>query len=372
MKWIGGFILMIITMVFLVIAIFMFPWYTTKTVYERDYINREYREYWDDNLDGMERDWDESTFYLQNYELRSSNAWDWGENGSTPRKSSGTLYYNSEPSAGGWDGSAEKIDDAGYPKTGFLPGGTEQLTVYNYTYYFEIISTILAIVSIIFVILAGIQKIRATIAKIIVVITAILVVIGPIYFAIMLPFAIDTDCEEIHKVQDPFEQNKTYESPAEADGIWGTTNEKDPADRITATTDFTPGLGWWMAICAIFSSIITLVFISDPNEIKSTTPEHLKRKYHELDKDYTPDQGPGYGDGGASRSYDRSSLRETGGAYDYHGDDQTRRQPSAPPRYDYGRPPPRRPRHGQDRGYDRGPGSGYPPSRPPRRRQPRY
>ncbi len=371
MKWIGGVILLIITIILLVMAIFMFPWFTTKTTYTREVINDVSPDYWDENLGGAEREWDESNFYLQEYELKSSSAWDWGENASEPTKSTGMLPYNSKPTAGGWDGSYRSIIDAKYPKPGFLAGGTEQLNVYNFTYYMVIFSIILSIVCIILITLTGFNKIGAIVPKVVVVVTIIVIILAPLYLALGLPPAIETDNSELHKVADPLgTTNTTYRKPAEAGGIMGKANEKDDTTgRTTATTDFAPGIGWWLAIGAIFTTIITIAFIGGKpkNEQEAGLPDHLRRKYHEFDQPsergqehYKDDQ---YGTPRGRDSYDNGYGRAPE-RYPDHGRSRTSpteyHRPPPPPRDDYYRPPPRPPRRRTN----------YPPQTPRRGRRP--
>jgi hypothetical protein len=87
-----------------------------------------------------------------------------------------------------------------------------------------------------------------------IVITIILVIIGPLYFAIGLPDAIGTDYDK-----------KGYEVPAEAGGIMGTADERDQDTNLILTeTEFAPGMGWWLAVIAIFLVIISLGFVTGP------------------------------------------------------------------------------------------------------------
>ena len=389
MKWIGGVILLIVTITLLVVAIFMFPWFSTKTNYERERINDVQPDYWEDNMGGMERDWDESTFYLQQYELKTSRPWDWGKNGSRESASSGMLQYNAAPEAGGWEGSYRSQVEAGYPKPGFLAGGNEQLAVYNFTYYMVLFAIILACVGIVFIILAGLEKMNAVVAKVLVGVIIVIVILAPLYFALALPPAIETDHNQLKKV-DPSFQNNT-KRPPEAGGIMGKANEKDDASGgITSTTEFAPGIGWWLSIVAIFTTIITLGFVTGPGAASSARPDYSRKKYHEFDDvyddQYRYDTGRDHGQPSrrADEQYyeddyhDRGRLRERDQYYDDYdrGGHPPMRSPGpqgrAPPptqQYDYGRPAPRPPR--RQPGTRPGPrGRAPPPRRRPGRRPP--
>jgi hypothetical protein len=366
MKWIGGVILIIVTIILLIIAVFMFPWFSTKTTYEQDTIEKYVPDYWEENLGGeeYERDWDETVYHLQSYEIKSSRPINMSSAKSGASTSSGMLHYNSEPSAGGWEGNHKSMIEAGYPVPGFLPGGPEQLAVYNFTYYLNIISIIMAIVCIIFIILAGLEKIGAIIPKILVGITIIFVVLGPLYFALGLPAAIEADSKEYNKVRYPGNSTAEYNRPAEAGGIMGKANEMDDAsDRVTSTTEFAPGLGWWLAVGAIFTTIITIGFITGPGAAAYAKPddERSRRKYHEYDDLYDRDRAH-YSDEGRTRyDADHEPYR---GEYDDGQPRYSRRPPPSPPRsQDYGRPPPRPPRR---------PGGYPPPHREHRRPPPNY
>jgi hypothetical protein len=380
MKWIGGVILLIVTIVLLIVAVFMFPWFTTKTNYERNTIDECCPEYWEDNLGGNERDWDESTFYLQSYELKSSRPLNWSSTKAGSSTSSGMLQYNSQPSAGGWDGSYYSMIQAGYPEPGFLPGGAEQMAVYNFTYYILLFTIIMAVVCIIFIIIAGLEKINAIVPKVIVGVTIIMVVIAPLYFALGLPPAIETDSKEYNRVNDPLNSTSSYHRPAEAGGIMGKANEKDDeTSRITSTTEFAPGMGWWLAVGAIFTTIITIGFVTGPGADAGAKPkdDRSRRKYHEYDRMYDQDRSrgpgtgsrPGYGPPPSHRQrtddyyeedYDRRDQYEYDSRDQYYDDYQDdgyppprgrgygesprdRRAPP-PPSHDFGRPTPRPPR----------------------------
>jgi hypothetical protein len=265
MKWIVGVILLIVSIILIILSIFMFPWFTTKTTYDRINIEEFCSHYWDDNLGGVERDWDESIYSLRSYELRSSRPVNWSGSSTSGGTSSGDLLYNSKPTAGGWDGTYQEMVDNNIPVAGFLPGGSEQLAIYNFVYYVLLISIVLALISIVLIILAGMEKIGALLPKIVVGITIIFVILAPLYFALALPPAIEADSKEYNSVKNPLNQNNTYRRPPEAGGIMGEANEKDDdSGRITSTTEFAPATGWWMAIVAIFLTIITIAFVSGP------------------------------------------------------------------------------------------------------------
>jgi hypothetical protein len=353
MKWIGGVILMIVTLVLLLMAAFMFPWFTTKTKYNTEVITDEYWE----NLGSDGRDWDESIYYLQHYELKSSRPLKWSNSSTSESPNSGSMRYNSDPTAGGWDGSYQEIAEAHYPVPGFLPGGKEQLSVYNLTYYMVLLGIILAVVSLVLIIVAGFNKISVTIPKIMVIVTAIFVVFAPIYFALALPVSIEADSEESYSVKNPLNINSTYVRPAEAGGIMGQANERDEDSRlITSKTDFGPGFGLWFGFVAIFTSIITIAFIGSPKETvePSIEEKRIRQKYHEYDKSY--DEGRGYRDDHGSHRGGQSSSQHGGRRYDdsyyndaYYDDQYTYSQPQRrrreqPQSYDYGRPAPRPPR----------------------------
>lgn len=399
MKWIGGVILLIITIILLIVGAFFFPWFTTKTEYNREVIDNVNENYWDDKLSGVERDWDESTYHLQHYELETSRAWDWNKNGSKESKSSGKLLYNSAPEAGGWDGSYRSIVEAGYPPPGFMAGGNEQLSVYNFTYYMCIFAIIIACIAIIFVIIAGLEKISVLVPKILVGVAIILVILAPLYFALALPPAIEKDDKELFKVQDTYATNTTeHRRPPEAGGIMGGAKERDEeSGDVTSKTDFAPEFGWWLAIGAIFTTIISVGFVTGPAPAGTTPPDYSRRRYHEFDQPderyrFERDYERGYGSppqSGAARyhedEYRKRSSKEyyetrngAGDQYgydersDYYDQDYDRsgydydrraRAPAPPQSPGYSPPPPPR----RTRGYRPPPGK-----RARRREPPRY
>lgn len=380
MKWIGGVILLIITIVLLIIAVFMLPWFSTKTNYERERINENIPEYWEESLGGVERDWDESTYYMQSYEMKSSRPLNWSSSKAGGSTSSGKLHYNSDPSTGGWNGNFESMIKAGYPVQGFLPGGPEQLAVFNFTYYILIFSIIMSIICIVFIILGGLEKLGAIVPKVIVGITIIFVIITPLYFALALPPAIESDSKEYQKTMDPINFTASYNRPAEAGGIMGEANEKDDKENmVTAHTEFAPGLGWWLAVGAIFTTIITIGFVTGPGEGSPAEPEnrYSSRKYHEFDRPYEKERER---EQRYSESYyeeeDQYRSRDTdrySDEYNYEDRYQSRRQAeypeytrkapyqrAPPPSHGFGRPPPRPPKRR----------ARYPPQRRSSRRPP--
>ncbi len=361
----------------------MFPWFVTKTNYYRDKISTEY---WEENLGGVERDWDESTYYLQSYELRSSRPLNWSSSITSSSTTSGRMYYNSQPSSGGWDGSYQSINESGYPVDGFLVGGNEQMTVYNFTYYMLLLALVVSIISIILIAIAGMGKVNPTVPKVIVVVAIILVVFAPLYFALALPVAIDTDSREFHNVKHPLDSSSSYTKPAEAGGIMGTANELDEQGLtrdIISKTEFSPGFGWWFCVAAIFTTIISIGFVSGkkPPEEVSMEERQLRKKYHEFDKQTQKGfRDQRQRDNGYYDDYQSQEYRNYNRGRDYGYDDRYRddyyqeprgynrdgmdRGYSPPPARDYGRPPPRPPRRAG--GYD------YPPPQNQRRqyRQP--
>jgi hypothetical protein len=343
MKWIGGAVLLVITIILLIMSLFIFPWYTTETKYDVQSINDNNPDYWDEKLDGVEHEWDKSTYYIQHYELESSTNLDWTRNNENTSSNSGKIEYNSPVSEGGWDGSYRDMVKEDYPVPGYLVGGEEQLNVFNYTYYMLLLSIILTIVGIICIAIAGTGKITPTLPKVIVVIAAIFIVLAPVYFALGLPLAINTDFEEYQLINKP-PGNATLDDDGPPEGgssIMGEANERSDGGTILSKIEWGPGFSWFFAIGAIFTSIITLGFIEGKQPEPDTTPDTLKRRYHEFD---TP--------------YDRSTRR---------------RQPSRRS-VDYDQeyiPPPGKQRGGfyDDYGLDRGRGGGGPPPRPPARRR---
>jgi hypothetical protein len=357
MKWIGGVVLIIITIVFLIMAVFMFPWFSTKTNYNRDNIAKHLPEdFWEDHLGGVERDWDESTYFLQSCELRSGRPLNWSKTSTSTSTTSGMLYYNSQPSAGGWDGSYEEINASGYPVPGFLVGGAEQLSVYNYTYYFQLIGIIMAILSVILIIIAGMDKIGLTAPRVLVILTIIFIVISVIYFALFLPMAIEKDSEEIYNITTSTGNATDYVRPPEATGIWGKANTKVPeSTEITSTVVYQPGFGWWFAVVGIFTSIFSLAFIGSPKSAEDMENDsYSRRKYHELDAPYNDDYSRDYQDDRDYRYDDRYQNN------DYHQPQRRSRRAPPPPSHDFGRPTPRPPRRRSD----------YPPARSRGRRPP--
>ena len=366
MKWIGGVILLIITIILLITSMFMFPWFETKSKYHRNTINEKNPEYWDEKLGGLERDWDESIYYLQEYELKSSTNIDWQRtNQSTGATGSDKLEYNSPVKSGGWDGSYREMVETDYPVPGFLPGGNEQLNVYNYTYYMILLAFIMAIIAIIFIVISGLGKISPTAPKVITAITIIFVILSCLYFALALPYAIETDDEELQKLRDPLHETD-HETPPEAGGaVMGEANERSDDGTPLSKIEWSPGLGWWMVVGAIITSMISMLFMPIPEQPVETTPPHLRRKYHEFDE-----TGRGYDIGGYDQEYIPPQRRQSTAEYyeddyyepaprgrerpgydshDMYSDDYARSRPppqrrrGPPPSHDYGRPAPRPP-----------------------------
>lgn len=355
MKWIGGIVLSIITIILLIMAMFIFPWFGTKTEYWRERINEVRPEYWDEGLGGIERDWDESTYYLQEYELKSSAKQDWLRTNVSNATSSGTLEYNAAPKEGGWEGSYYEMMDANYPVPGFLAGGNEQLNVYNNTYYMVLLAIILSIIGIIFIIIAGLGKINPTIPKVLVGIAVIFTVLAPIYFALALPMAIETDDEELQNIK-----GTNNESPPEGGGqIMGNANERDKLEGVTlASIDWAPELGWWFSVGAIFTSIVTIAFITGGKSEPERVSRDMRRKYHEFDRqseyddrrDYDEEYIPPTRRQRSDGYYEEESGGRRREPYDYERGGRPRPGPREPPqrsRYDYGRPTPRPPRKGR-------------------------
>jgi hypothetical protein len=338
MKWIGGVVLLIITMVMIIIAIFMFPWFSTKTEYNRQAIESSDLEYWEE-IGGYERDWDKSTYGLMDYEMKTSSTFTNGTSTNmTPM--SGKIKYDSSVKDGGWSGSYQEMVQAGYPSPGFLAGGEEQLSLYSNTYYMLLFGVIMAIISLVFVIIAGMGKINAIIPKILVAITIIFVVLAPLYFALGLPPAIKKDHEKVQAILNPINATET---PSEGgSSIMGSANEKSGAGAILATIEWGPELGWWLSVVAIFMAIITIGFIEGKKPPVDSTPTQMHDKYHEYD------EPPGRQRRGGGRGYDQDyipppSRRQRGrGGDDYYDDYDGGSAP--PPPGGRGRPPPRPPR----------------------------
>ena len=367
MKWIGGAVLLIITIIILIMAMFMFPWFKTKTEYNIDKIDDNSPEYWNQKADGIEHAWDESIYYLEEYELKCSANRDWERDGGNNSASSGKIRYDTPVTKGGWDGSYRDMAAAGYPVQGYLAGGKQQSNVYNYTYYMVLLSIILSIVGIILVAVAGVGKISPTVPKVVVGVTVIFVVLAPLYFAFGLPPAIRGDDEELFKIQNPLE-SRNHTSPAEGnEQIMGEGNENIKDDDgytvILSTKSWGPELGWWLSVVAIFTAIITIGFIEGKTKPTDATPRNMRNRYHEFDR---PEPGSRrdddfYGPGGRDRGRDdyyNDYDRGRGGRDNYDDYDRgdyppPRRRPpdqyssrGPPPSYDYGRPPPRPPRRG--------------------------
>jgi hypothetical protein len=367
MKWIGGAVLLIITIIMLIMAMFMFPWFKTKTEYNIDIINENSPEYWNQNADGIEHRWDESIYYLEEYEMKCSTNRDWERNGGNDSASSGKIRYDSSGTKGGWDGSYRDMAAAGYPVQGYLAGGKQQLNVFNYTYYMVLLAIILSIVGIILVAVAGVGKISPTVPKVVIGVTVIFVVLAPLYFAFALPPAIRGDDEELFMIQNPL-QSRNHTSPAEGnEQIMGEGNENikdnDGYTVILSTKSWGPELGWWFSVVAIFTAIITIGFVEGKTKPTDTTPRNMRSKYHEFDRPEPGrrrgDEFHGPSDRGRGRDdyyddYDRGSDSRYDDDYareDYPPPRRRSREPNSrrgpAPDYDYGRPPPRPPRRGR-------------------------
>lgn len=321
-KWPIGVILMVVTIVLLILTMIYFPWFTTKTEFHKERIE-DWSEYGE-----PPREWDEQIYGLQDYQLKSSDARDWDGDNYTDGAKSKIYNYNDKPDKGGWDGSYDDMGDSGH-EGAWKYGGPAQLDVYNTIYLLTLISIICAIICIALIPLAGLKKIPPAAAKIMIVITIIFVIIGPLYFAIGLPDAIGTDYDK-----------KGYELPAEADGIMGSAKENDQeTGLLISETEFAPGMGWWLAVIAIFLVIVSLGFVTSPAPA-AAPPLHPPPGYREgggYDDPYGAPPPSPYGD-----PYD-DGYGSTGGGYGP--------QPSDP----YGAP------------RDGGRGGPPPPPPPPRR-----
>jgi hypothetical protein len=246
-KWPVGVILMVVTIILLILSMIYFPWFTTRTEFHKDRIE-DWSEY-----GYPEREYDEAQFGLQDYQLTSSDARDWDGDNNTDGDKSKIYNYNDKPDKGGWDGSYDDLKESNV--TGPVKyGGSAQLDIYNTIYLIVLITIICAIICIVIIPLAGLRKIPAAGAKAMIVITIIFVIISPLYFAIGLPDAIGNDYDK-----------KGYEKPAEAGGIMGTADERDQETNLILTeTEFGPGMGWWLAVIAIFLVIVSLGFVTSP------------------------------------------------------------------------------------------------------------
>jgi hypothetical protein len=350
MKWIGGVILLIITMILIVMAMFMFPWFSTKTEYHRVNIEESGLEYWE-KLGDIERDWDKSTYGLTDYEMESSTTLDWTRTGLNTTKSSGKISYDSSVKTGGWSGSYRDMVANDYPVPGFLAGGEEQLNLYTNTFYILVVGILMSVISLIFIIIAGLGKLKAIIPKILVGITIIFVVIAPLYYALGLPPAIKNDHEKVQLISAT--AGNATESPSEgSSSIMGEANENSGDGQPLSSIKWGPELGWWLSVVAIFMAIITIGFVEGKQLPKDTTSDHMHDKYREFD------EPPGRG---------RDRRRDSRGMYDQeYIPPPSRRHRGRPDDYyddpDRGSAPPPEP---AGRG-DRGP----PPPRPPRRNRP--
>ena len=329
-KWAVGVILMVITIVFLILGMIYFPWFTTKTEFRQERIEDE--DWIDERLGGYgepARDWDEVEFGLQDYQLKSSEPRYWSGNNSTDSARSKIFNYNDKVEKGGWDGSYDEIlesENLGAWKY----GGPAQMDVYNTVYLCVLITIILVIVCMVLIPLAGMRKIPPVAAKIMVVVAIIFVIIGPLYFAIGLPDAIGTDADE-----------KGFEVPPEAGGIMGTADERDQeTNRIITDTEFAPGLGWWFTVISIFLVIISLGFISSPPPA-APPPLHPPQEYSDgYDEDYPPYDGEphdryggGAGPQGRYGSQDRYGPQDRYGAPPPRSGQPVRRRRPPPPHY---------------------------------------
>ncbi|MCK5561980.1 MAG: hypothetical protein KAJ51_15380, partial [Thermoplasmata archaeon] len=195
----------------------------------------------------------EVEFGLQKYQLKSSDARDWDNDGYNDSAKSKEYIYTDQPDKGGWDGSYDDIRESKHIGV-WKYGGPAQLDIYNMVYLFVLITIIMAIICCVLIPLAGLSKIPPVAAKIMIVIAIIFVIIGPLYFAIGLPDAIGTDADK-----------KGFEAPPEAGGIMGNADERDQATNLPMTvTEFAPGLGWWLSVISIFLVIISLGFVTSP------------------------------------------------------------------------------------------------------------
>ncbi len=331
-RWAVGVILMVIAIVFLILAMIYFPWFTTKTEFTKKNIEPEEWAY-DENLEGYgapEREYDEVEFGLQTYQIKSSDARDWDNDSYVDGAKSKEYTYTDKPDKGGWDGSYDDIIESKHIGA-WKYGGPAQLDIYNMVYMFVLLTIIFAIICIILIPLAGMRKIPPIAAKVMIVVTIIFVIIGPLYFAIGLPDAIGTDADK-----------KGFDVPPEAGGIMGNADERDQATNdIISDTEFAPGLGWWLSIISIFLVIISLGFVTTP---APPAPPPLQPPPEFRGGGYEDEYSP-YGEPPAGRYGPQDRYGPPGGA------GPTDRYGGPPDRYGSGGgpppPPPPPPRSGQ-------------------------
>jgi hypothetical protein len=307
----------------------------------------------------------------------------------------GFISYDDDPIDGGWKGS---YDD----------GGQEaKYEVYQTTYYLVLLTMLMAALSAVTIAIAGLGYVTPVVPKLFCVLMIIFAILAPIYFAIFLPGAYEDDndafCERMEEQYAASGANDTFECPdsPQAEGFMAsaenTEADENGTERVTSEEAWGPGIGWWLAVIAIFLAMFSFVcaegkpkppapaprddYYDDPYDSRSGSPDPYADPYGSRPPPRgPPPRGPppdyyddGYGGGPPPRG-------PPGGYYDdgYGGGPPPRGPPPRGPPPDYyddgygGAPPPRRPPpRGPPGGYyDDGYGGGPPPRGPPRRGPP--
>jgi hypothetical protein len=185
-------------------------------------------------------------------------------------------YYNdtwtgnySEVPLGGWGG---EFSDS-------PPGQPNKLEIFNLANTFLTIALVFAIISLILICLGGLKKIPALPPKIVAALFILFAILAPIYFAVFLPEVFHKDAEGVYKAHERF-HNAGYKKPPEASVFMGKETKRLESGELQTERSWEPGLGWYLAVIALFLAIATLPCIEGkPKEVMPETRDEFREEY---------------------------------------------------------------------------------------------
>jgi len=330
-KWIIGMTLAVVVILLIIISIFM-PWFKVRNEVIM--------------VGGSDPApyWIEQEYSLQEGSAKSNaRVFDTDGDGSpdNPKLKDERLdkkaYVTDADHAGAWNGD-------------YLEGGKpEMYDVVEMCYMLIIIVILLAATTAALIPIAGVGKLTPWAPKGIGVVLILLIALIPIYYAFFLPQAINGDTKNDYRL-DNEGSLEGYDSDL-VPGAEAFMSSGDYSNPINLTVteegewEVGPGLGWWIAVIAIFLSIGMVACISGP-ALPPGAPD---------DRPYSRDYDDPYRDEHRDR-YDSSYRDEYPEPPPRRGpprrgyDDESSRRP--PPDYDRG--PPDRDPYGPDPRHDRG------------------
>lgn len=349
-KWYAGMVMTIVIIIGIFISMLFYPWF---------YIETEYPE--ESGVESMK-----VSYSMKEYEVITSDNPEKLDDAELRPVEEGTFQIKDKADNNGWDGD--------YNADFNITGRPAQLKVANITYYFLILTIILAIVCVILIPLAGFGKIPSKAALAVTIIMTIFAILAPIYYGIFMPTSFDDDAEGYYEAFDEAldsneivltNESNVVKKPESLQSIWGDSSNVDVYRQVNiggAQSHWRPDIGWWITIVMIFLAIISIGTVEGPKKPSSYyPPSDYRDDYYDdrrgggrppyADDRRGPPPRPGYDD-----PYDdrypppRGGYPPSGSQMDYYDD-------GPPPYPDYQsewEPPPQGPPRQQ-----------YPPHQPP-------